>query len=216
MGHRRLGRLRLHADLLNKYGKPTTSTAGTGIASTIVSSTTLRQGHEIVTEIAVDLGASVPLAAQNLKAKNNGTGYALGISSSSGTHAASPLITLNIADNGHLVAADMICLETPTLLTGTLKDIDLIVFNGATQAYNNDISAGTKIIDAGADWAVGDHKSWSTGTALTNGALAVSGNVPGDTLSVYLATGASVAADNTYSGGKYVIRLYGIAVPDDK
>lgn len=214
MGHRRLGRLRLKSDLLNKFGKPATSVAGSGIATAVVASTTQKQGYEVITEIAVDLGTS--LSTGTVKGKNAGVGYAIGVSSSSGTHAAAPLITLNTTENGHLIGVDMICLETPTLSVGTLKDIDLIAYNGATKAYNDDISAGTKLIDAGTDWAIGDFKSWSFGAAFTNGALPLSGNVVGDTYSLYLATGASVAAENTYSGGKYVIRVYGVTVPDDK
>ncbi len=54
MGSRRLGRKRLYS--LEKKGQKIDLASGPGIASAILYSTQTRQGHEIITEIAVDLG----------------------------------------------------------------------------------------------------------------------------------------------------------------
>ena len=54
MGSRRLGRKRLFS--LEKKGQKVELGAGPGIADAILYATQHRQGHEIITEIAIDLG----------------------------------------------------------------------------------------------------------------------------------------------------------------
>ena len=54
MGNRRLGRKRLFS--VEKKGQSIDLNSGPGIADAILYSTQHRQGHEIITEIAVDLG----------------------------------------------------------------------------------------------------------------------------------------------------------------
>ena len=77
MGNRRLGRSRLYA--VNKLGKAAATAPGAGAASGVVSSTVIRSGHEIITEIAIDLGGGA------YEAKNT-DGDVIAVSNSSGTH----------------------------------------------------------------------------------------------------------------------------------
>lgn len=56
MGNRRIGRKRLFS--LEKLGQKIDLEAGAGIKDAIVSATQHRNGHELITEIAVDLGTS--------------------------------------------------------------------------------------------------------------------------------------------------------------
>ena len=56
MGSRRLGRKRLFS--LDKKGQTVDLEAGAGIKDAIVEATQRREGHQIITEIAVDLGTS--------------------------------------------------------------------------------------------------------------------------------------------------------------
>lgn len=211
MGNRRLGRLRLKSDLLNKFGRPAATAPGAGAASGVVSSTIIRSGHEIVTEIAVDLGSS----AGAFKAAAT-TGHAIAVSNSSGTHSPGFLAKLDPEENGHIIAVDMTCLEVPA---GASADIMLVATASATAHYDDSVTGGAPavLIDSDGAWALGDFKSYSEGAAVAAGSLAVSGNVGGDADALhhlYLANGGGAAG--TYTAGKYVIRLYGMAVPDDK
>ena len=206
---------------LNKFGKTSTSVAGTGISPIVVASSLQRSGYHIITELALDLGSSrtTTLSASEIVDR------VIGVSSSTGTHNPANLITLSTATNGHLVAVEMYCLEQPSGSAGvsfsyspTSKDIDLYAFNGATKTVNQDVAAGSKLIDSNGNWSLGDFKSWTSGEAagVTVVALARSGNVPGDSFSLYLANGMTLgAAGGLYTQGKYVIRLIGVAVPED-
>ncbi len=207
MGARRAGnRRRLYS--LNKLGQSAATAPGAGTAPGVVSSTVVRSGHEIVTEIAVDLGGGSFTAGVS-------DGHAIAVSSSNGTQSPAYLAKLDFTENGHIVAVDMTCLETPA---GASTNIILVSTGSATAVYNDSVtgSFSTTLIDPNTAWAVGNFINWSTGVALTNGSLAISGNVTSDNNSyLYLANGQASGA-GTYTAGKYVIRLYGIAVPDDK
>jgi hypothetical protein len=210
MGNRRLGRKRLFA--VNKLGQSAATAPGVGAASGVVSSTVIRSGHEIVTEIAVDLGSS----AGAFEAPGT-EGHVIAVSNSSGTHSPGFLAKLDPEENGHIIAVDMTCLEAPTPASA---DIMLVATASATAVYDNSVTGGAPVvlIDSDGDWALGDFKSYSEGSADAAGSLALSGNVGGDADALhhlYLANGAG-SGDGTYTAGKYVIRLYGMAVPDDK
>ncbi len=62
MGNRRIGRKRLYG--VEKKGQKVSLEAGAGIKDAIVSATQHRQGQEMITEIAIDLGASGMLGGQ--------------------------------------------------------------------------------------------------------------------------------------------------------
>ena len=196
MGNRRIGRKRLYA--LGKLGQTNDNGPGAGIVDAVVSSTVTRDGHQILTEIVVDLASSAgALTSCSTDA------LVIGVSASSGTHLPAYLGRITEAVNGVITDAEIICTEVPA--TGE-KDIDLIYENNATIAYS--ASAGSdKLVNTGADWVKGLTK---TGTLDANEA-------EGDYL--YLANGSAHAsagtAAQTYTTGKLVIRLIGVAQPDD-
>jgi hypothetical protein len=203
MGKRRVGRSRLYA--VNKLGKAAATSPGAGAESGVVSSTVIRSGHEIITEIAVDLGSSA--GAFTAKAVD---GDVIAVSNSSGTHSPGFLAKLDPAENGHIIAVDMTCLEAPA---GASADIMLVATASATAKYDDAVTTTgdpVTLIDSNGNWALGDFKSYSEGAAVAAGSLAVSGNVGGDADALhhlYLANGAGANA-GTYTAGKYVIRLY--------
>jgi hypothetical protein len=210
MGVRRASnRQRLYS--LNKLGKSAATAPGDGISSAVVASTVVRSGHEVVTEIAIDLASS-----QGALTAVATDGDVIAVSASSGTHSPGYLAKLDFTENGHIIAIDMTCLEVPT---GGSADIILVSTGSATAVYDNSVTTtGTPItlIDNGQAWSLGKFVSWSSGSALTAGSLTISGSVEGDNSQyLYLANGAGSGA-GLYTAGKYVIRLYGIAVPDDK
>ena len=193
---KRLGRKRLYA--LEKLGQTNDNTAGPGIADAIVSSTVLRDGHQITTEIVVDLASSAgALTSCSTDA------FVIGVSSSSGTHLPAYLGRITEAVNGIITDAEVICTEVPA--TGE-KDIDLRYENNDSIAFS--ASAGADVlVAAAADYVKGLTK---TGTLDANEA-------EGDYL--YLTTGDAHGtpgtAPQTYTTGKLVIRLIGVAQPDD-
>lgn len=219
MGARRAGnRRRLYS--LNKLGQSVTNVAGQGVASGMVSSTIVRDGHQITTEFAIDLSpASGGFRARGTSGDIIGLSGALGVDDSfAPNHQPAGLGRLTISENGHLVGAEMVCLEAPLVSNNR---INLVLNSAGTLTYDSAYTAGggtnSIIITGSAAWALGDRRSWSTGHAALNGALAVSGNVPEELGYVYLFQGDN--GENTpftYSAGKYVIRFYGIAVPEDK
>lgn len=193
---KRMGRKRLYS--LEKLGQTNDNKPGAGIADAVVSSTVLRDGHQIVTEIVVDLASSAgALTSCSTDA------FVIGVSSSSGTHKAAHLGRITEAVNGIITDAEVICTED--LATGE-PDVNVVYENSATIAFS--ASAGADIlVNAGADYVKGLTK---TGTNDAN-------DLEGDYL--YLTTGAAHAtpgtAAQTYTTGKLVIRLIGVAQPDD-
>jgi hypothetical protein len=196
MGSRRLGRKRLYA--LEKLGQTNDNKPGPGIADAVVSSTVSRDGHQITTEIVVDLASSAGALSSCAT-----DAFVIGVSSSTGTHKAAHLGRITEEVNGIITDAEIICTEQP--LTGE-PDIDLRYENSATVAFS--ASAGAdKLVEAAANYDKGLTK---TGALDANEA-------EGDYL--YLTTGDAHAVAGTeakkYTAGKLVIRLIGVAQPDD-
>ena len=116
MGNRRLSRKRLFQ--VEKAGlNISTDTMGTGagISGTIVSSSQHRQGQEIITEIAVDLGASAPAIV--------GGGGAAGAIGKSGVN--SQVARLTHANFGIVTEVRAICVEDCS------RDVDVLLSTDA-------------------------------------------------------------------------------------
>ena len=217
MGNRRMGRKRLFA--LNKKGQTTAEPAGLGMSSQVVSNTIIRSGHEVVTEIAVDLASS----SNNIVSASATLGDIIGISGTvpaggdNTDQGAAYLTKLTVAQNGYLVGAEMICVEVPTIEgDGTaLTDIDLVVMEHATGTFDMGIGAmsPTLLVEAGANWTLGDFKS-NTAPASTHNSLAASGNMAGEGQYLYLTNGVGSRAGQ-FTAGKYIIRIFGVVEPAD-
>jgi len=201
MGGRRLGRRRLFA--LNKLGSASDATApGPGMEKA-VKTTVRREGHRIITEIAVDLGAS----GASIGAKDDADDV---IGDTSG--GAAYLTQITNAINGRIVSVEMHCAETP-VSTNSHTTIDLLSEGVGTAVYDSDGSGMTKVINAANAWAAGDTvlvvaDADDAGTEFT------ANRVVADEY-LYLSTATAAGGDDVYTAGKYVITLEGIAVPDD-
>jgi hypothetical protein len=221
MGNRRLGRKRLFT--VNKQGQSLTTAnqAGSAAKNMVVSQTIQRQGHEVITEIAVDLGTSKGTIVVGSDTNPGGIGiFPIGESGLTGSY----LAKLTAAENGYIIGADMICTEVPV---GGTADIDLFVSSESTGSHA-ELSQPpflNALVQADEDWQLGDFKSYVSGAfgVAFGGKAPASGNLPdhqvgGDYL--YLGHGSSnyesgaAQAAGTYTAGKYVIRLYGIVEPD--
>ena len=104
MGSRRLGRKRIYA--LNKLGQSSANSAGIGISPAVVSTTVIRQGHKIITEITIDLGTS---KSSTIKAKND-VGDAIGVDGGGAAY----ITQLTPAVNGYITYVEMACLNSFT------------------------------------------------------------------------------------------------------
>jgi len=202
MGSRRLGRQRVFK--LNEGGQDlesTTagSTAGASFIDLIKAQSQIREGALITTEFQIDLGSSKGAAFSEpnvaFTAGNEDGNSIIGVSGSTG---AAQICQITVAQMGHVTSGELICVETPT---GGENDIDLY-FGSAVSSSRDDTALGTRLINGG-DWVKGKNVVFDSDAdgALTNQYL-------------YLANSGST--EGTYTAGKYVLRLHGFAVFDDK
>jgi len=196
MANRR-GRKRIYG--ANQKGQTNANAAGTGIKDAVVSNTVRREGHKIITEIAVDLGTS--------KADIESKDTDLDIIGVDGGGNAS-LTTLTPAVNGYIIYVEMACLEAPT---GGTEDIDLYLADEvtSTEAFDYAITSATQtaLVTSGGDWTLGriDHYAVTHGTAHDLGS---------EDNGLYLVAGDGNTAA-AYTQGKFVITIEGVAHLDD-
>ena len=190
MGSRRLGRKRLYS--LEKKGQKVDLESGPGIASAILYATQSRMGHEIITEIAVDLGVGSII--------DSGTG-SNGLRSPVGKDDQLAFVTqLTEAKFGIITEVRAVMTEVPT---GGTADIDL-EFGNDTAGKSASGGAGTT--PAGAT---------SILTALTAKGEDTSATYDANDLSdkyLYIAQGDN-ATSAEYTAGKLLIYIYGFVDP---
>ena len=107
------------------------------------------------------------------------------------------LTKITTAINGLIHKTEMTCVELPTAAANPLLDIDLLSDAAADAGYDSDGAAYTAIITAGGNWAAGLTK---TATAGTN---------PAADDYLYLCDGATHTAASVFTGGQFIIKLYG-------
>ena len=120
MGNRRIGRKRLYA--VEKAGQKVSLGSGAGISGAVVSATQHRQGQEIITEIAVDLGAATPAIVAG-----GGAGLAVGVLNTD-----SSIVKLTRANFGVVTEVRAVCMEACT------RDVDVVL-----SADDNVVQGGT-------------------------------------------------------------------------
>jgi hypothetical protein len=191
MGNRRLGRKRLYS--VNKQGQSDTVTAGAN-APSVTKQNTRREGSRIVTEIAVDLGGNTSVVAAT-------DGDIIGKSGATGVYIAE----LSLANHGYITYAELACLEAP----GTASaDINVVVGDAADDAEDAAVTNAEVLLAPGGNLTLGARLG-----------MDVSSVFDGDTETkkyLYLTNGVS-SGDGTYSAGKLLITLEGVAsdaVPD--
>ena len=188
MGSRRLGRKRLVS--LDKRGQSDTVTAG-ATGPQVTRQTIRREGNKIVTEISVDLGhnSCVAEAADGDIIGQNGASD-------------NTIATLTLATHGYITYAEMACLEVPV---GASADIDLKSGSASDDAEGGAPTNPNVLVTAGGAWTLGERIG------------AITADIDSETDKfLYLCNGAGADA-GTYTAGKYLITLEGIAsdaVPD--
>ena len=151
----------------------------------------MKSGNEITTEIYVDLGSSKGALVQP------GTVDLVIGNGDSGENA--QLTKITNSENGVVTLVEFTCVETPT---GADTDINL-AYSANLNNYSGSTSV-TQLINQGAR-SIGKEEA----AELDNQEL--------KDKYVYLTTGAATdgAVGTTYTGGKFLIRFYGHAIPDD-
>jgi hypothetical protein len=156
--------------------------AGSGFpgAGTVYKTSVQKVGDVVITRIVIDLTG----------AKSSTTDLDI-----IGTHATDPahIGQVTAAKNGTNIAGRMTCLELPA---GGVTDIDLYSATEGTGAFDGGIAAlaETALVTSGGAWATG----------TTKGFLA---DVAADQY-LYL-TGGAAGTAATYTGGKFLIELFG-------
>jgi hypothetical protein len=187
MGNRRLSRKRLFQ--VEKAGlKISTDTmaTGAGISGAIVSASQHRQGQEIITEIAVDLGASAPAIIGG-----GGLTGAIGTATTD-----SQVARLTHANFGIVTEVRAICVEDCS------RDVDVLLSTDANLAQDATVSTGVQsVLTAG-----GANKKGADGSyAFDTGAV----------YSIYFADGDTTGNTAAINDGKYIIYVHGFEAPAD-
>lgn len=191
MGSRRVSRKRLYQ--VEKQGIDIDLESGEGIKNAIISATQHRQGQEIITEIAVDLGTS--------KGAIVGGGADEAAVGESGK--AAFITRLTIAKFGIVTEIRGVVVEA--LTTGPdILDLNLnsAIVNTASDVTDGNVISNTSVQDLS---ALGE----DTSRLLDSSAKAAN-----NYLYITNGTGASNAAA-TYSAGKLLIYIHGFAAPAD-
>ena len=184
MGNRRFSRKRLFE--VEKRGQTVDLESSAGIKDAIVSATQHRQGQEIITEIAIDLGVTGIL----------GGGGDDGVIGESTT--ASAITRLTTAKYGHITEIRAICMEVPG---GGHNQV-----NVATKANEEvqDTTATERIADLG---TIGEDTSFELDDSSTL-------QTPSSEHYLFL-TNAGGGDNSQMSSGKFLIYLHGFVAPAD-
>jgi hypothetical protein len=176
-----------------KRGVTDTVTAGSNSA-TVTRQTTMRVGNKIITEISVDL-------ASNTNASNTTAARIIG---KSGATEDCYIAEIDQDIHGLITYAEMACLEVPA--TG-VDDIDLVLGTASDDNQANAVTGTITLIECNASLTKGSR----VGAAVTEA------DYDSETKKyLYLVSGTS-GTTGTYSTGKLLITLEGIAtdaVPD--
>ena len=190
MGNRRLSRKRLYQ--VEKLGQAIDIGAAAGIANAVKSATQHRQGQEIITEIAIDLGTS----------KDTIIGCAGGADRAIGKASTVSYVTqLTKARYGTITEIRAVLVEAPA--AGN-TNIELEHGTAADKEPNQSVG-GTKI--AQNLTTVGQDESTAYDTHVTLGQN-------GTAHYLYIVSGNSGVATK-FTSGKLLIYIHGFATPDD-
>lgn len=192
MGSRRLGRKRMFS--LDKKGQSVELDSGPGIKDAIVEATQRREGHQLITEIAVDLGTSKATII------DSGTGVNGDRSPIGVDDALAHVTQLTEAKFGVITEVRAVVLEAPA---GGTADLDL---EFGTDTAGKSASGGAGTGPAGATSILTALSAKGEDTSATYDANELSDKY------LYIAQGAN-ASSAAYTGGKLVITLYGHVEP---
>ena len=206
---RRIGRKRLYA--VGKKGQKYTGSSGQGVSGGVQYNGLFREGQEIVTEIYVDL-ASTGGAFHGSPAAGTVIAHSSSTDGTQDTDQIGYLVQVDRSVHGTVTTGELICLEAPAQAStggayATEGDIDLSYSSTATL-----IQTGTTGLTA---WAQqGGEAIVGRGRTATASADELNGKY------LYLTYGGATAAavsltGSAFTAGKFIVRLYGWATPDD-
>lgn len=192
MGNRRFSRKRLFE--VEKRGQAVDLEAAEGIKDAIVSATQHRNGAELITEIAVDLGTSkATITSGGADTKASGV-----------TGKAAAITQLTTAKFGNITEYRVVIVEAPTI-GGVAKAIN-VAMGSASQNTAAAVTGHTEINGSTGLNTVGQDESLDIDTIATHQAA-------GSEEFLY------ITADDTdvgnYDGGKVLIYLHGFVAPAD-
>lgn len=190
MGSRRLGRKRLFS--LEKKGQKIDLNSGPGIAPAILYATQHRQGHEIITEIAVDLGVGNIISSGT---GGNGDTSPVGLDDQ-----IADVAELTEANFGIITEVRAVMTEAPT---GGPADIDLEFGNDAT---GKSASGGAGTTAAGRTSILTALSAKGEDTSATYDANELSGKF------LYICQGANDTSAE-FTAGKILIYIHGFVDP---
>ena len=170
-------------------GRPASDStrSGAGMVSTLNG---LRPVINIVTLNNVTT-TTIQVALKGLKSKND-VDDVIGL----GAGGQARLCKITAAEMGQIFKISMSCTELPTASSNVGLDIDLRSGANLVRAYDFDLSAGTSLIAAGGNWALGKTIEQLVTVPTANHAL-------------YLTTGGAHTGDSVYTAGQLVITLHG-------
>ena len=183
MGNRRFSRKRLFES--EKLGKAVDLEAGAGIKDAIVSATQHRNGAEIITEIAIDLGTSKATLEDG-----SATGGVIGVASATD----SSITELTTAKYGTITEIRAVMLETAD---------EHVSVSLHTSAVGTDSTAPTVTTNLVNFDAVGEDSSEPYVDGSANGKY------------LYLEQGSDSSNDGQLSQGKLLIYIHGFEAPSD-
>tara|TARA_B100000073_G_scaffold310000_1_gene282112 strand:+ start:127 stop:1029 length:903 start_codon:yes stop_codon:yes gene_type:complete len=142
-----------------------------------------RVGNDIITTILVDLTGL---------AGNNDEGDVIGLAAGGAAYIGKYVQS----ETGIIHKIEMTCLEVPTSGSNNLNDIDLRANSSAVAAATTDGSGYTALIAAGGAWTLGETAQQLVTMPAANDYL-------------YLIEGAASGGANTFTAGKYMVKLFG-------
>ena len=140
-------------------------------------------GNDIITTILVDLTGL---------AGNNDEGDVIGLAAGGAAYIGKYVQS----ETGIIHKIEMTCLEVPTSGSNNLNDIDLRANSSAVAAATADGSGYTALIAAGGAWTLGETAQQLVTMPAANDYL-------------YLIEGAASGGANTFTAGKYMVKLFG-------
>ena len=199
MGSRRLGRKRLHS--LEKLGKSLTAAEigiGAGMEPALVRATQKRDGLLVLTEIVLNLGTAkgtIACSADNA---------AIGV-----TGASSAIFQWNLATFGRLLEIEIVCIEQPAGDAGVADDLELINHSAEVNAGSALKGVGNNALAGDGQYVAGDVASVAITSVTSLGASYATSNV----FAFAQGEASHDGAAETYTAGKFVIRITGQADP---
>ena len=164
--------------------------SGPGLTSTLNSSLPVIN----IVKLNNVITTTIQIALKGLTSKNDEDDV-IGLASGG----AARICKITTAEMGQIFRITMSCTQLPTASSNVGLDIDLRSGANLTRAYDFDLSAGTSLIAAGGNWALGK-------------TIEQNGTVPTVNHALYLTTGATHTGDSVYTAGQYVITLQGHAL----